>query len=375
MKPSKPLVDFEKIVLIVVIIYTLSLLFVFNISSADTIELSPLKNQYGMLLKHLLFGFVSVIAFNIVRNLSIRIIDENIETILAVSVFFLLLPFAPIVGVTKNGAARWFNIGGVNVQPSEIIKWIIIVFFTKQIRFIKANGWSTIELCKAFMKIFIPVLLIFLEPDNRTTLFTIIMCAYALFVMKAPRSWFIFSCLLFMTVGITGYYVSPYVQKRIEVFLYPSDDIMGNAYQVTQAKIAIGSGGLMGRGLGSSVQKYAYLPEAQNDFILAIVGEESGFIGLFTLVFLYVTLIYLLFRKATKLSHLPYSEYAIVCSFGMAIQVVINVGVVSGTLPPTGINLPFFSLGGSALISNSLLLGLVLSTWSNEKIPYSFESR
>jgi cell division protein FtsW len=157
------------------------------------------------------------------------------------------------------------------------------------------------------------------------------------------------------------------VQKRLHVYMHPELDILGKGHQAHQAKIAAGSGGILGRGAGQSLQKFTYLPEAQNDYIAAIFAEEFGFLGILLLVVLYMSLIFAGMGIALKSPHPEGSLLAMVLTFLLGLQAFLNLGVVSGLLPSKGVNLPFFSQGGSSLIANLIMMTLLLNVGKNEQ--------
>jgi cell division protein FtsW len=181
--------------------------------------------------------------------------------------------------------------------------------------------------------------------------------------------------ILLMFVGAIAAYQLPYVRGRIEVYLHPELDLKGKGHQPHQAKIAAGSGGFLGRGPGASLQKLTYLPEAQNDYIAAIYAEEFGFAGILLLVLLYMLFSFGGFSIAMRSSTLAGAYIASAITFLIALQAFLNLGVVSGLLPSKGVNLPFFSQGGTSLIANIIGLAVLLNIGSHEEKASGFECR
>jgi len=174
------------------------------------------------------------------------------------------------------------------------------------------------------------------------------------------RFWAIPLAVFFVLGGAVAYHL-PYVKARLEVYMNPELDLKGKGHQPYQAKIAAGSGGLFGKGIGNSFQKLSYLPEAQNDYIAAIYAEESGFLGTVFLILAYMIIAYLGFSIAYCSNSLEACCYGAVITFLISFQAFMNLGVVSGLLPSTGLNLPFFSQGGSSLMANLMGIGCLLS--------------
>ncbi len=214
----------------------------------------------------------------------------------------------------------------------------------------------------------VPLFLILIEPDNGTV--AIIMATLmALFFLCRLRWLYWFLPILFLGgLGTVAALQMPHVKHRIQVYLHPESDLLGKGHQPYQAKIATGSGELFGRGVGESLQKLNYLPEARSDYIAAIYAEELGFIGILFLVLLYLFIAYSGFHIAMKAGTRGGFYVASVITFLISFQAFLNLGVVSGLLPSKGTNLPFFSQGGSSLLANCIAIALVMST-HNKKEP------
>ena len=283
--------------------------------------------------------------------------------LLIVAVFLLILVLIPIPGVSikANGARRWLNFG-VQFQPSEIAKFAIIVSFAS---YISANY----KHMKKFKVGILPLVimlgavvgLVVLEPHLSGAILILSIGAIMMFVGGVPAKWFI-GAIVAGVSGLAGIVMfTPYMQSRIQMWLDPFSDPQGKGYQVIQSLYAIGSGGLMGLGLGQSRQKHLYIPEPQNDYIFSIALEELGFVGGLFIILLFVLLIwrgfYIAFHSRDKLGSL----LVIGIVSRVAVQTVLNIAVVTNALPSTGISLPFFSYGGTALVMLLFEMGVVLS--------------
>jgi cell division protein FtsW len=217
------------------------------------------------------------------------------------------------------------------------------------------------------LKLAVPIGLILIEPDNGTVVI-ILAGLVALFVLTKVRLIYWAAPLLALAlIGAAVAFRMPHVHDRIQIYLHPELDLQGKGHQPHQAKIAAGSGGVFGVGLGESMQKLDYLPEARSDYIAAIFGEEFGFVGISALIVLYMAIGYFGFSIAAKADNLPAFYMASVLTFLICLQAFLNLGVVSGLLPSKGTNLPFFSQGGSSLLANFMVTCMILNIAHEQK--------
>lgn len=286
---------------------------------------------------------------------------KNIYLLNSVAITLLFLTMTPL-GLSIKGSQRWLSFGGFNVQPGEFIKYTVclsaIYFFNK------FYSYTTKERCIYSLNFFIPLLLLIIQPDFGTFSITAMLIAFACFLSDFPRKYF-YAALgsgLVASVGIL--IAAPYRVRRLLVFLDPWGDPQNSGFQIIQSYLAFANGHLFGQGIGNSNEKLFYLPEAYNDFILSVIGEELGFIGILIIVLLFLCFTFLGF----KLSLTPKSEInkqIIACLvFSISIQAFLNMGVVLGLLPTKGLNLPFISYGGSSLVSNLVAVGVIISCLS-----------
>ena len=322
--------------------------------------------KYGDALKYAknqgLFLIVGIILMNAISKIDYRIYYKKATKFLIAGFILLILVLIPGLGTVRNGSRSWFNFGLFSLQPSEIMKVILIIFTSKYL----ANNQDDI---KYTFKTIIPILsvtitaflLIMLQPDFGSGVVLTMSIVGLLFSSGADFSFFLKIGLLGI-VGVVGLIViAPYRVARIVSFLNPWSDPLGSGFQIIQSLYAIGPGGLFGKGLGNSIQKHFYLPEPQTDFIFAIICEELGFLGALLIVILFALIIYQIVKIALK-SHDLFAKYL---SFGIAFQIafqaILNLLVVIGLIPVTGVTLPFFSYGGSSLLISLLEIGIVLN--------------
>lgn len=281
----------------------------------------------------------------------------------------ILLAILEVLG-TGNGVQRWFSVGGFNLQPSEPAKLAVIVMLAAYFHDIYSESMRYLRTYIPVIAIVgIPFIQVLLQPDLGTSLMLVLSAAVLVFVAGIPR-WMVVSTigLIMAAVPIGWSMLYPYQKSRIMVFLNPDLDALGAGYQVTQSKIALGSGGVVGKGyLQGSQSHLEFLPERQTDFIFTMIGEEFGFFGCLYVIGLYSGLIFLLlkysFSVGTTFSRLLIIGVAAMISF----YVTVNIGMVSGILPVVGAPLPLISYGGTAMLTVFLGLGLVISAMRNDK--------
>jgi cell division protein FtsW len=279
--------------------------------------------------------------------------------LLGVSVVLLIL--VPIIGASANGATRWIAIGPITFQPSDVTKLAVVLAFASMIsRYgekMKTFRWGILP----FGAILVVIAgLLVLEPHLSGTVIILATGASMLFLGGVRLRWFalgggvvaVFAVVYLTTMGYAG--------ARISAWLDPFSDPSDDGYQIIQSLYAIGSGGLLGLGLGKGRQKYLYLPEEHNDYIFSIVCEELGFVGAVFIIFLFVLLI----LRGYWIALHARDRFGTLTAAGLttllALQVFFNIGVVTNFLPATGIPLPFFSYGGTALVLQLLEVGIVL---------------
>jgi cell division protein FtsW len=289
----------------------------------------------------------------------------------------MLLIVVLVMGREINGARRWINVGMINIQPTEVFKLAIILylssFFTRRA-----------EILKEFRKVWfagIPIGLglglIMLEPDFGSFVVVSVIAVGLLFLAGLPFRWFMAVVGFGLLAMIMLVLFEPYRMARIAGFLDPWADPLGKGYQLTHSLMAIGRGGWFGVGLGASLEKRFYLPEAHTDFILAVIGEEFGFVGILVLMFCYIWLVIRAFsigKQARDLELFYGSFVAKGIGIWLGIQSFFNIGVNIGLLPTKGLTLPLLSYGGSAVMVILICVGLLLRVdYENRRVMRGFK--
>ena len=347
------------ILLSIAVLFSLGLIMIFNTTSAELIDKSQDSNIHYALLKQAAYGLVGIAIAVMIWKVGYIDVLRLSPFMLFASVLLLLLVFVPHIGQEINGAKRWIGIANIGLQPSEFVKYLIPIYFIDRITIKKPEKFF--DFIKILIVFLVPLGLILIEPDSGTTamiLFTLII----LFFLTKIR-WLYWMVPLLVIVGISCVmaYQMPHVKNRLEIYIHPEKDLRGKGHQPFQARIAAGSGGLWGKGLGESMQKLNYLPEARSDYIAAIYAEEFGFVGICFLIVLYMIITFSGFSIAIHSKKKEGFYLASIITFMIAFQAFLNLGVVSGLLPSKGITLPFFSQGGSSLINHFLIIAILLS--------------
>lgn len=346
-------------------IFAIGLVMIFSTTSAEVLDHDLDRSTHQALFKQMGYALVGLTLAGIVWLSGYRKILSWSPYLLAFFTFLLLLVLVPGIGKEVNGSRRWLSLAGFSFQPSEFIKYVIPAYFIHRILHIDVAAMTLKGFLQILGVVAVPMLLILIEPNNGTV--AVIGVGLIVLFLLTRVSYKYWALPLACAVGIGMVFALnlPYVTGRLKVYMNPELDLKGRGHQPYQAKIAAGSGQLLGKGPGNSLQKLSYLPEAQNDYIAAIYAEEFGFIGILILISLYMMLGCLGFNIAGKAQDKGGFYYASAITFLITFQAFLNLGVVSGLLPSTGLNLPLFSQGGSSLMANIGGLGLILSINDN----------
>lgn len=312
--------------------------------------------------RQMLFAGVGIVAMFFIMNIDYWTWRTWAKVILIICFVLLILVLIPGIGNVRNGSRSWIGVGAFSVQPSEFMKIAMIAFLAK---FLSENQKAITSFKQGLFPslglVFFAFGLIMLQPDLGTGTVMVGTSVVVIFIAGARISHFVGLGLLGVA-GFVGLIISaPYRMKRITSFLDPWQDPLGSGFQMIQSLYAIGPGGLFGLGLGQSRQKFFYLPEPQTDFIFAILAEELGFIGGSLILLLFSLLLWRGIRIALGAPDLFGTFLATGIIAMIAIQVMINIGVVTGLMPVTGITLPFLSYGGSSLTLMLMAVGVLLN--------------
>lgn len=352
-------IDFTLLITILLLL-TIGLVMVLSASSPSA--LSESGDSYKYFSKQLLFAILGIIAMLFISKIDYRFYEKFYKHAWIISL--VLLALVLIAGKTVNGAKRWIYVTEtLSFQPSEVVKLLMIVFYAG----ILVKDRDELEsYTKGFIKhicLLAPIIgLLLLQPHFSASIVIIGICSIMM-VMAGCKFWHFLATGA--VVGVPGliFLISKaeYRLQRVITFLDPWKDATGDGWQVIQSLYAIGSGGLFGVGLGESKQKFLYIPEPHNDFIFSILGEELGFIGCAAVLILFAIFIWRGILIAMRAPDMFGSLVAIGITALVAIQVVINVAVVTSSMPATGMPLPFFSYGGTALFILLCEMGVLLN--------------
>ncbi|UOY93732.1 stage V sporulation protein E [Ectobacillus sp. JY-23] len=357
--PTKKAPDFI-IVVATLLLLTVGMIMVYSASAVWATY--KFHDSFFFVKRQLLFAGVGIIAMGFIMRVDYWFWRQHAKTILLVCFALLVLVLIPGIGMVRGGARSWIGIGAFSIQPSEFMKFAMIIFLAKFLSE-RQKVITTFKrgLAPSLGIVFTAFGMIMLQPDLGTGTVMVGTCVVMIFVAGARIMHF---AVLGM-MGIGGFVAliasAPYRMKRITSYLDPWSDPLGSGFQIIQSLYAIGPGGLFGLGLGQSRQKFYYLPEPQTDFIFAILAEELGFIGGSFLLLLFSLLLWRGIRVALGAPDLYGTFLAVGIVAMIAIQVMINIGVVTGLMPVTGITLPFLSYGGSSLTLMLMGVGVLLN--------------
>ena len=310
----------------------------------------------------MLFMIIGIILIKILSKIDYRIYKEKANLILLVCFLLLGLVLIPGIGSIRNGSRSWFGIGSLGIQPSEFAKIGLIIYVSK---YLSNNNKSIKNIIKGVFPLLGVIglffLLIMLEPDFGTGMVIVLTLICIIFISGVKLSFFVkVGCIGLL--GIVGLIIAaPYRMARILSFLNPWSDPLGSGYQIIQSLYAIGPGGLLGQGFLKSRQKNFYLPEPQTDFIFSIISEEFGFLGVLIVTILFAYIFYKCLKVSLECNDLFGKYLSFGLSFGLIIQALLNLMVVVGIIPVTGVTLPFLSYGGSSLLVSMASIGIILN--------------
>lgn len=339
-------------------------------SASSYYALSNYENSNYFLVRQLVFGIVGFIAMLIISKIDYKNYKRWGYIFYILCLILLILVLTPL-GQTRNGAKRWLGFGSLVFQPSEIMKIGLVIGMSTylSLNYKKLNNFKGYLV--PILMLALVVIVMFLQKHLSGTIVMVVAAISIIFAsgIKIKFRYIMLGGIL--VVGMLAVFIfmpsgetessGSFRMDRIVSFLNPEEDIRGGNWQAAQSLYAIGSGGIFGRGLGQSRQKYLWLPEAQNDFIFSVLGEELGLVGTLTILALFSFFIYRGYKIAINAKDMYGSLLATGITSAFALQILVNIAVVTCTVPVTGMPLPFFSYGGTALFINLCAMGIVLN--------------
>jgi cell division protein FtsW len=323
--------------------------------------------EFYYIKRHMLTMMLGTIALVVAYKIRPGTLERMTVPLLVLSGLLLILVFVPHIGLKAGGARRWLKLGFMTFQPSELVKLAMVIFLARYLsrsEYHPDNFWCFVKpliIMASFQVVFLR------QPDFGATMSLFILTMGMLFI-AGTRMRYIASLLVLALPVVYKLVMEPYRLKRITSFLDPWKDAQGSGFQLVQSFISLGSGGLTGLGLGESKQKLSYLPAKHTDFIFCLVGEELGLIG----ASIVITLFVVLFMRGVSIANRTREPFYYFLAYGLtmmiAVQALVNFSVVTGMVPTKGLPLPFMSFGGSALLVNMAIIGLLLRISQGDEI-------
>jgi cell division protein FtsW len=359
---------FDQYFLGIVVLITVIGLFSFVSASLGILAKSETK-FYNVLVNQIVLGLVGgFIGLWVTMQVPYIFWKKHALTIFLSTLVLTGMVFVPKIGFSHGGASRWISLGPVSFQPAEILKIGFIIYLAAWLAWTQKKKQDLkFKIVPLFILLGIVAAVLLKQPDTKSLILITTAACGMLFVSGVAWK----KIILIVTIGIVGViglaFIRPYVMERVKTFINPASDPRGSSYQLQQSLIAIGSGGVFGRGLGQSVQKFSYLPEPQGDSVFAVIGEEFGFFGSMILVVLYVFLAIRGYKIALQAPD-PFSQYLVVGIMTLLIaQSFLNITSLVGLFPLTGVPLVFISHGGTSLFIALAAVGIILNVSRYEK--------
>ncbi len=363
-------------VLSIVLVTVYGLIVSFSATASDA-DYSFSRQLFGVVL-----GVVAMIA---IWRLDFRQLGDYVTVFMIINIVLIMSPHLPLIGTESNGALSWVHLGPIRFQPGEFAKITVILMDASIMARYRGRLDDRNEYLKALGLMAVPFLCIMTQPDLGTGLVYMCIGAFALMIGGARVRYLVWTVVALVAAVAAVLIVDPildaafgqdvllkdYQKSRLLVFMDSSYDTSGDGYNLQQAKIAIGSGGLFGKGFMNATQSsLGFLPEAPTDFVFCVLAEEFGFVGAFVLLCMYLCLLISSLRIA-RASQSLFGMIVVVCIVGMwCFQIFENIGMDIGLMPITGIPLPFVSYGSSFMLVNFVCLGLIGSVWVHNGVSF-----
>ena len=333
---------------------------IFVYSASRHSALNTYGDSFFYLKKQIIGVVIGIVGMFITSKINYRVYKKFAWIFYIIGLVLLLLVFVPGLGKSSYGATRWIGIGGITIQPSEIAKFCLIIFLATYLSKVE-NINSIKKLLFVFLIGGLYLICIMLEPNMSITICVGLTLLFMLFIGGLRIKTFVMLAIPIVIAGVVLVAVEPYRLSRIVAFINPWENPLQEGYQLIQSLYAIGSGGMFGVGLFNSRQAQLFLPFAESDFIFSIIAEEIGFLGCILVVSLFIILITTIIKVGLKASN-KFASF-LCCGIGaiLAIQVILNIAVVTGSIPPTGLPLPLISAGSTSLFVFMSAIGIVLN--------------
>jgi len=325
------------------------------------------KNEakfYGVIFSQFVFGlFGGLVALYVGLKIPHKLLRKYSLILFILSIILTAMVFIPGIGELRGGARRWIDVFGFSFQPVEFLKIGFIIYFAAWLSWVKEKVRDPFfSVLPLFVMLGIIATVLIKQPDTKSIILITITALVMLFVSGAPIKYIlgILGLAIFAFVILISF--KPYLKERINTFINPGENSQTTSYQLQQSLIAVGSGGVLGRGLGQSIQKFNYLPEPQGDSIFAVIGEELGFLGCSIIIFLYVSFALRGYRIAIRNAPDAFAKLLVIGIITIiTAQSFMNIASIIGVFPLTGVPLVFISQGGTALLLSLGMVGIILN--------------
>jgi len=317
----------------------------------------------GVIISQLVYGLLGgLVALYFGLRINYKFWRQYSLPLFIASIIITTLVFVPGLGFEHGGSRRWINIFGFSLQPVEFLKIGFIIYFAAFLSWVKGRVKDPrFSLLPLIILLGIITAILIKQPDMKSLILITTTGLVMLFISGAPWKYILGMLLVAVIIFIIFAFTTPYLKSRINTFLHPDENRSTSSWQIQQSLIAVGSGGIAGRGLGQSIQKFNYLPEPQGDSIFAVVGEEVGFIGSVFIILLYVAFT----LRGYRIAHTAPDSFSKILVMGIITMITaqsfMNIASIIGVFPLTGVPLAFMSQGGTALLIDIGLMGIVLN--------------
>ena len=367
-KYSMKSIDYTLLCAILVLLF-IGIVMVYSASSYYALYQKDVYNTEFYFYKEITWSIVGVIGMLVTMSIDYHYYKKWTPWLVLITLVFLVLVL--FIGSNINGAVRWIRLGPLSFQPSELAKYVVVLYLALLIDKRKGKITKFKEGTIFYLAVAGVFAGLILLEHNLSITAIVMMVAFIMILVGGAKISHLFSLVpVGLVIGITLIFTQSYRLKRLTSFLNPWADTSGDSYQLVQSLYALGSGGIFGVGIGNSRQKALFMPEPHNDFIFSIIGEEIGLIGCIIIISIFMFIVI----KGTSIAIKARDNYGFLLAIGIisviAIQAIINIAVVTGSMPVTGVPMPFISYGGTSLVFNLGAMGILLNISRQSKEEY-----